>query len=175
MNERMNVNQVPYIFSVCVWGGRGGGDSKPIRASASLAGSLASCWQTSQARCRSPGVPALTGSLWELTHVIGKGALEPIKDKPALLPRFNLAAHLDQVAAADLVGSNTGELYRHGSPWASLPKQLLQYRSPALHRQRPPPTSQASTQDTGADGDHNSKARPPQRTMTTTKPPLPTA
>ena len=26
------------------------------------------------------------GSLWKLTHIIGEGALEPIKDKPALLP-----------------------------------------------------------------------------------------
>lgn len=24
--------------------------------------------------------------LWELTHIIRKGALEPVKDKPALLP-----------------------------------------------------------------------------------------
>lgn len=30
--------------------------------------------------------------------------LEPVEDKPALLPRLDLAAHLDQVATADLAG-----------------------------------------------------------------------
>lgn len=47
--------------------------------------------------------------LSELTHIIGKGALEPVEDKPALLPGFNLAAHLDQVATADLAGSGSKE------------------------------------------------------------------
>lgn len=61
-------------------------------------------WPTQLLEPKGPSPDWPKGSLWELTHIIGKGALEPIKDKPPLLPRFNLAAHLDQVATADLVG-----------------------------------------------------------------------
>lgn len=33
-----------------------------------------------------PRGPRSGAVLWELTHIIGKGALQPVKDKPALLP-----------------------------------------------------------------------------------------
>lgn len=41
-----------------------------------------------------------------LTHVVGDGALHAVKDKPALLPRLDLAPHLDQVALAHLLCQN---------------------------------------------------------------------
>lgn len=37
------------------------------------------------------------------TCVVGQSASVAVKDEPALLPRFDFAAHLDQVAAARLL------------------------------------------------------------------------
>lgn len=37
-----------------------------------------------------------------LTGVVGEGAFEAIEDEPALLPRFNLSSHFDQVALTHL-------------------------------------------------------------------------
>lgn len=69
----------------------------------------------------------------ELTHVIGKGALEPVEDKPALLPRFDLAAHLDQVAAADLARSRSEEgptgVAPRRAPWSRTIKAIAYARA----------------------------------------------
>lgn len=41
-----------------------------------------------------------------LTHIVGEGPFEAVEDKPALLPRLNLAPHLHQVALAHLLGED---------------------------------------------------------------------
>lgn len=77
-NER--TRHTLYIFRL--------GKPKPIRASGLLwkLGFLLADQTTQLLEPRSSLPDRLKGSLRELTHVIGKGALQPIKDKPALLP-----------------------------------------------------------------------------------------
>lgn len=43
---------------------------------------------------------------WKPTGIVGERAFKAIEDEPALLPRFNLAAHLDQVALTHLFGED---------------------------------------------------------------------
>lgn len=44
----------------------------------------------------------INGSIF-LTNVIGEGPFEAVEDKPAFLPRLDLATHLDQVTLTHLV------------------------------------------------------------------------
>lgn len=44
-----------------------------------------------------------------LTCIVGERASVAVKHKPAFLPRFDLASHLDQVASAGLLGDGQVE------------------------------------------------------------------